>query len=293
MGFEQCHPAVIFIYFAAVITGMVAFQNPIFLAIGFLCAVAYSVKRGGRRAAIFDLALLPLVAAFALYYSSYNHFGMTVLKKNMIDNAMTLESLVYGLVLGITAAGVCVWFSCVHSVVTGDQVVYLLGRASPRLSLFLAIALRMVPRIKKQMKKIEIAQRGIGRGAGQGGLVRRLRNGIRILSMLITWMIEAMTTASVSMRSRGSGLRGRCAFSIYRFDNRDRAYVVAMFACLTLTLMGVILGQTDAVYDPRILLPTPTPISYLFFGGYAMLCLMPLLLELWADHRFRSARRRL
>ena len=290
MGFERCHPAVNFIYFAAVIFGMIGFQHPIFLLISFVCALGYSVKRGGWKALIFNLALLPPVAAFALYYSSYTHSGVTVLDKNLIGNNMTLESLVYGFVLGITAAGVCMWFSCVHSVFTTDKVVYLFGKVSPRLSLFLAILLRMVPRIKKEARKINIAQGGIGRGVNQGNLLQRLGNGIRILSMLITWTMESLATASESMRSRGSTLRGRKAFSIYRFDNRDRAYVIGVFVCLTVTLMGVMLKQMDMQYDPRIVFPGITPMSWLFFAGYALLCLMPLGLELWTEYRFRQAR---
>lgn len=293
MGFERCHPAVNFIYFATVITGMLVFQHPVFLLISFACAFIYSVKRNHWKALIFNIVLLPFVAAFAFYYSSFTHFGVTVLQKNMIGNNMTLESLVYGFVLGLSAAGTCIWFSCVYSVFSTDKVVYLFGKASPRLSLFLAILLRMVPRIKKEAKRINTAQRGIGRGAGQGNIFRRIRNCIRIFSMLITWTIESLTTVSESMRSRGSSLRRRKAFSIYRFDNRDRTYVVVVFACLTVTLMGVCLRQMDMQYDPRIVFPAITPMSWLLFGGYATLCLMPVALELWTEYRFRKARKAL
>lgn len=293
MGFERCHPAVNFIYFAAVIAGMILFQHPIFLAISFVCAFIYSVKRNGWKAVVFNSVLLPLVAAFALYYSSYTHFGVTVLQQNFIGNNMTLESLVYGLVLGFVVAGVLIWFSCVYSVFTTDKVVYLFGKISPKLSLFLAILLRMVPRIKKEAKRINTAQRGIGRGANQGNLWQRTRNCVRIFSMLITWTIDSLTTASESMRSRGSSLRGRKAFSIYRFDNRDRAYVIMLFACLTVTLMAVLLQQTDIIYDPRIIMTPITTMSYVFYAGYAVFCLMPLMLELWTEYRFKKARRSL
>ena len=293
MGFEKCHPAVNFIYFAGVIAGTIAFQHPIFLAISFLCAFAYSIKRNGWKALVFNLVLLPLIAAFALYYSSYTHFGVTVLEQNMIGNNMTLESLVYGFVLGSVVVGTLMWFSCVYSVFTTDKVVYLFGKVSPRLSLFLAIILRMVPRIKKEAKKINTAQKGIGRGVSQGNFFQRLRNCIRIFSMLITWTIESLTTASESMRSRGSSLRGRKAFSIYRFDNRDRAYVVGMFLCLTLTAMAVILRQTNIFYDPKIIMTPITAMSFLFYAGYGAFCLMPLGLELWTEYRFWKARRAL
>ncbi len=293
MGFERCHPAVNFLYFAAVIMGMITFQHPIFLAISFACAFAYSIKRNHWKALLFNLVTLPFVAAFALYYSSYHHFGVTVLRQNFIGNNMTLESLVYGFVLGTVVAGVCIWFSCVYSVFTTDKVVYLFGRVSPRLSLFLAILLRMVPRIKKEARKINTAQRGIGRGVNQGNLWQRARNCIRIFSMLITWVIESLSTASESMRSRGSSLRGRKAFSIYRFDNRDRAYVITLFTCLTVMIMGVLLKQTDILYDPRIRMNPITSMSFLFYAGYGFFCLMPLMLELWTEYRFKKARRQL
>ena len=288
MGFELCHPAVNLIFFAAVLVGMITFQHPVFLVISFLCAFAYSVKRNGWKAVVFNLCLLLFVVAFALYYSSYTHFGMTVLHQNMVGNNMTLESLVYGAVLGVIGAGICMWFSCVFSVFTTDKVVYLFGKVSPRLSLFLAIALRMIPRIKKEAKRINMAQQGIGRGANQGNLWQRIRNSLRIFSMLITWTIDSLTIASESMRSRGSSLRRRKAFSIYRFDNRDRLFVIGLFLCLTLTMMAVLLGQTDMVYDPKIIW---TQVNPLFCIGYGVLCLMPFGLELWTEYRFQKARR--
>lgn len=293
MGFERCHPAVNLLYFAAVLVGTVTFQHPVFLAISFLCACAYSIKRNGRKAALFALCLLPLVAVFALYYSSYHHFGVTVLRQNFIGNNLTVESLVYGGVLGLSIAGVLIWCSCVYAVFSTDKVVYLFGRVSPRLSLFLAIFLRMVPRMKQEAQKRNRAQQGIGRGVNQGNLFVRLRNALRIFSMPLTWLIGALATCSDAMRSRGSSLRGRTAFSIYRFDNRDRAYVIALFGCLTVVLMAVLLRQTTMVYDPAILMPPITPMSWLFYGGYAVFCLMPLGLELWTEYRFRRARRTL
>lgn len=288
MGFERCHPAVNLIFFAAVVASMITFQHPVFLVISFLCAFAYSVKRNGWKAGVFNLCLLPLIAAFALYYSSYTHFGMTVLHQNMVGNNMTLESLVYGAVLGVIGAGVCMWFSCVFSVFTTDKVVYLFGKVSPRLSLFFAIALRMIPRIKKEAKRINMAQQGIGRGANQGNLWQRFRNSLRIFSMLITWTIDSLTIAAESMRSRGSSLRRRKAFSIYRFDNRDRLFVIGLFLCMTLTMMAMLLGQTDIVYDPKIIW---TQVNPLFCIGYVVLCLMPLGLELWTEYHFQKARR--
>lgn len=183
-------------------------------------------------------------------------------------------------------------FMC-HAIFTTDKVVYLFGKVSPRISLFLSILLRMVPRIRQQAKKLNTAQKGIGRAVNQGNIFARFRNALRIFSMLITWTIDMLTNASESMQSRGSTLRGRTAFSIYRFDNRDRSYVVGTFLCLTLTVMAVLLKQTNIFYDPRITMTPVTAMSCLFYAGYAVFCLMPLGLELWTEYRFTKARKAL
>ena len=291
MGFESCHPAVNFIFFAAALYGTVCFNHPVFLAIAYVSAFAYSIRRCGKRAAAVNLCFLPLILAFGLYYSSYHHFGVTVLRQNFIGNNLTVESFVYGMVTGLRAAAVCMWLSCLFRVVSSDKVLYLFGRVSPRLSLFLTILLRFIPRIGREARKINLAQKGIGRGSNQGNVFRRLVNCLGIFSMLITWMISALVLESDSMRSRGSLLRGRTAFSIYRFDNRDRAFVIALFSGITLTAMGAILGATTMFYNPRIIWKPLENLSAVTAVGYAALCQLPMGLEFWTEYRFHRARR--
>lgn len=290
MGFECYHPAINLIYFVAVITATFLFRQPVFLGISYCCAFAYSIKRNGWRSLVFNLALLPLLAVFTFYYSSYNHFGITILGQNFIGNNMTLESIVFGATLGLQAAAFIMWMSCVHSVFTADKVVYLFGRVSPKLSLYLAIVLRMVPRLKTQARKISVARKAIGRGSNQGNFFCRMKNGLAICSMVVTWLLESFSTIAESMRCRGYSLKGRTAFSIYRFDNRDRSFVVALFACVTLLLMGFLLHQTSITFDPRIMMSPITGLSFLFYAGQLCLCLLPMSLEIIGEQIFRHER---
>ena len=290
MDFACYHPAINLIYFVSVIAGTFLFRHPVYLAVSLLSAFFYSVRRNRVRGLIFDLVLIPLAALFALYYASYHHFGVTVLRYNFIGNPLTLESLVYGLVLGSQWAVFFMWMSCVFSIFTADKAVYLFGRVSPKASLFLSILLRMVPRVKEEARRISSARKGIGRGPGQGNLFRRLGNCIAIFSMSVTWLIESLSAVSDSMRSRGYGLRGRTAFSIYRFDNRDRSFVIGLFTCLTVTAMAVLLDQTAAYFSPRLVINPITPLSCFFYLGYAVLCLLPAALEIIGGFRFRRLR---
>ena len=226
-----------------------------------------------------------------MYYSTYHHFGVTVLGKNFLGNDLTVESFVFGLIIWARAATTAMWLEAMFQVISADKVVYLFGRVSPRLSLALTVLLRFIPRISLEAGRIGLAQKGIGRGTGQGNVIRRCVNCLRIFSMLITWMISALALESDSMRSRGSLLRGRTAFSIYRFDNRDRAFAVTLCTLMTLTAMAAILGAGTMWYDPRILWKPLTGLSAATALGYAALCRLPMTVELWTERQFQKARR--
>ena len=64
-----------------------------------------------------------------------------------------------------------------------------------------------------------------------GGVLRRLRNAITILSIMVTWSLESAIETADSMKSRGYGLPGRTAFSIYRFDSRDQSALSWLLYC--------------------------------------------------------------
>lgn len=288
MRFDSYHPVINLIYFVAAIVCTIWFHHPVFLGISYICAFVYSVKLNGKRALIFNLCLIPLIFVYAAWYSYYNHFGITNLRQNFIGNHITLEAVVYGVVRGVTVAAVIMFFSCVFAVVSSDKVVYLFGRISPRLSLFLSIILRSVPRIRERAGKIEISREGIGKGVCQGNIFQRFFHGLSLVSIVITWTLEDFVESTVSMKSRGYSLRGRTAFSIYRFDNRDRSFVVMIFLCLTFVAAAIMLDQTEICYDPEIIMNPVTAMSFVFYGAYAVLLLLPVGLQIVGEMRYRK-----
>ena len=94
--------------------------------------------------------------------------------------------------------------------------------------------------------------------------------------------------SAASMKCRGYSLRGRTAFSIYRFDNRDRSFVIAIFACITVTLMAVMFNQTNIQYNPMIMMNRVTGMSMVFYATYVVLLLLPMGLQVVGERRFRK-----
>lgn len=288
MRFDSYHPVINLIYFTAAIICTVKFNHPVFLVISYLAAFVYSIKLNGKRSAIFNVCLIPLIFVYAAYYSCYNHFGVTEFRTNFIGNHITLEAVIEGCVRGVTIASILMICSCIFAVVSADKVVYLFGRISPRLSLFLSIILRFIPRVKQRAGRINLSRKGIGKGCGQGKLWKKLIHTCSFISILITWTLEDFVESAASMKCRGYSLRGRTAFSIYRFDNRDRSFVITLFLCLTLTIMGAAFNQTTILYNPEIIVNRITPFSIIFYAAYAVFLLLPMFLQLIGEKRFAS-----
>ena len=69
MRFDSYHPAINLIYFASAIGFTIWFDHPVYVGIAFAVAFAYSVKLKGLKGLAFDVCLIPLAAAWALWYS--------------------------------------------------------------------------------------------------------------------------------------------------------------------------------------------------------------------------------
>lgn len=279
-SFSSYHPIINFLYFVLVLIFTMFFMHPVSLVISLLSAVAYSVCLNGTKALRFSLtAVLPMMLIAALVNPIFNHEGATILTYLPSGNPLTLESMVYGVASAFMLAGVILWFSCYSTVMTSDKFVYLFGRVIPALSLVLSMTLRFVPKFKAQLQVVSEAQACAGRDTANGSLLQRAKNGVTILSILVTWSLENAIETADSMKSRGYGLPGRTAFSIYRFDSRDKLALLWLLLCGGYIVLGWALGGLRWWYYPMISgeLTGIFPISLQLV--YLSLCLTPVILN--------------
>ena len=305
-AFSRCHPILNFFYFAVVLGFTMFVQHPVFLGISFLAATCYAIWLSGLRRTMKMnfLFTIPGLLIVALLNPMLNHYGVTpLLYIESSGNWVTLEALVYGVVLGCVLFIVIEWFTCYNHIMTSDKFLYLFGKVIPALSLILSMALRLVPRFGKELTVIRNGQKCVGRDISSGSLFRRLRYGLDIISTLVTWALENAIETADSMKSRGYGLHGRTAFSIYRFDKRDKAIGTVLLVLFLIFFYGCIQGAGFARYNPRILLagfiiqqreaPVTCPpflswITYLCFGVF---CFTPLGLDMVEEIAMRQSRK--
>ena len=286
--FYTYHPILNMLFFIVVIGTTVFLLNPIILILSFLAAFAYSVKLKGRKALKFNLFyMIPLMLFAAAVNVFFVHEGATILGYFSNGNPITLESFVYGLFSALMIGSVIIWFSCFNEIISSDKTIYLFGRVLPKTSLIFSMILRLVPMYKAQIKIISNAQKGIGRDFTSGNIIERAKNGLKILSIMLTWALENGVETADSMKARGYGLKGRTSFSIFRFDSRDS--LLSTF--LGFLLVVFIYGLTKSIFYFRIY-PTVkwgefTLNSLPFYLSIGIIFFLPIILGIMEDLKWK------
>jgi len=289
--FSGYHPLINFLYFALVLAFSMFFMHPICLGISLVCAIGYDVYLDGRKAVRFGFVfMLPLMLFTMIISPAFSHAGVTILAYLPSGNPLTLESIAYGITSSVMLISVITWFACFTIIITSDKFVYLFGRIVPALSLVLSMTLRFVPRFTAQIKVVGESQRCVGRDVSDGNVIMRARNGITILSIMITWSLENAIETADSMKSRGFGLPGRSAFSIYRFDKRDGKALCFLLGCAVYILTGQLTGALYWRYFPSMKGVEAGFYPATVFMVYAALCLMPVILNIKEDRKWKRLR---
>ena len=287
--FAKYHPLVNFLYFALVIGFSMVVTHPIAQGISFVCAIIYAVQTEGKKAVLFTLKwCLPMMLLTAFMNPAFSHEGVTTLLYLPTGNPLTLESILYGVSAGVMLATVMLWFTNFSRVITSDKFIYLFGRIIPALSLVLSMTLRFIPKFKAQMYSVVDAQKSIGRDISQGSLWHRTKIAITVLSIMITWSLENAIETADSMKSRGYGLKGRTAFSIYRFDDRDKMAMLFLGFCGFFLFAGNMIDAFGFLYFPRLRYVGINTVTMAFEFVYFALCIMPVVLNGAEERKWKA-----
>ncbi len=289
--FKTYHPIVNFTYFVLVIGFSCFFMHPVCLGISITSGFTYSVMLKGRKALKTNLIyMLPMLVMTALINPAFNHEGITVLLYLPSGNPLTLESIIYGLCAGVMLVSVICHFSCYNEVMTSDKFIYLFGKIIPSISLIVSMTLRFVPKFTSQLKVVTNAQRCMGRDVGSGSVIKRAKCGLNILSIMTTWSLENAIETADSMKSRGYGIPARTSFSILTFDKRDKKALILILLLGIYTLAGSLMGKIDFSFFPSMQVANVSPFGISVFLAYLLLCICPIIIEIWEVRRWNALR---
>lgn len=285
-AFSGYHPIVNLAFFAAVLGMTMFIMQPVYLAISLICGCAYLLYMKGGRGMMRQVGyLLPVLLTMAVMNPLFNHEGVTILWYLPNDNPITLEAICYGMAAAAMMGASILWFNCCNCVFTSDKIIYLFGRVIPALSLLISMTLRFVPRFKNFLQNTLQVQKAMRKPQNKK---EQLQQALSAFSATVSWAMEQSIICADSMKSRGYGVAGRTAFSIFRFEKRDGFALIALaLLCIGATL-PCFTGSLTWMYYPSLtgtLLGVPQILAYACYAGA---CLLPLIIDLEEDRKWNS-----
>ncbi|MBQ5561985.1 MAG: energy-coupling factor transporter transmembrane protein EcfT [Clostridia bacterium] len=283
--FARFHPTVQFIYFSSVIFFAMFIREPVFLVISLIFSIIYSLYLGQRNSLkALLLFIVPMFVLIAVINPLFNHGGVTILFYLPDGNPFTRESLIYGFVSGGLFSVTMLWCICLRYIMTSDRIIYLFGRIAPKLSLLISMILRFIPKLSSHFREVRNARKSIGRDITDGNFRERISNGVRIVSAVIQWAMENSIDTADSLESRGYGLARRTSFSLFRFEKRDFGILLIISLCDICVLWGYFSGDLEFDYFPMISeIKWNLPLT----AVYLVLCIMPLILDISEDLKWK------
>lgn len=277
-SFEDYNPIVTAVYIGAV-AGIAMFcQNPILLALSLLGALLYFELRREKSTRAAHLWSALLFLATVLINPLMSHNGVTVLFV-LNDNPITAEAVVFGAVSATMLLAVLYWFRTFTRMMTSDKLLYLFGLLSPKLALTLSMAIRYVPMLGRQSRRIRRTQTAIGLYR-EDNVFDRVRGGMRVFSVLVTWALEGGIVTADSMEARGYGIGRRTHFSDFRFRRSDAGVLSVILLLSGVCIASMALGTLDVAFYPRIVWAEWSGIALTGYLSYAALALLPIALEM-------------
>ena len=138
--FASYHPAVLMLYFIAVLLIAMFTQNPVLLALALLGGVSFCTLLERPKDFLHNMAFyIPLFLMIAITNPLFSHNGVTPLFF-LNGNPVTLEAVLYGLDIAAMLVAVMYWFKCYNHIMTSEKILFLFGKVIPKLSLLLSTA---------------------------------------------------------------------------------------------------------------------------------------------------------
>ena len=285
--FAEHNPVAVAVYYLAAAGVCMFTLDPVVLAISLVGALVSLAVTGLMRQWRIHLYSLALFAVMALVNPLISHNGVTVLFV-INHNPITLEAFIYGAAAGAMILAVMTWFRAFTAVMTSDKLLYIFGSLSPKLALMLSMALRYVPLFIRQAQQVQASQQALGLYR-EDNLIDRMRGGMRVFSVMVTWTLENGIITADSMTARGYGVGRRSRFSIFRWTQHDVLLLAATLLLSACALWGMA-GRSIAYYPAIVFSPVTTRII-MGYAAYAVLTWLPAIItgkEAFKWHCLRS-----
>ena len=269
----EFHPITFFTYFTVLIGSVIFLGNPYLYVTVLISSLALSMYF--ERISIFKyfFKLLIISVLFALINPLFSHEGMTIITYFPDGNALTLESIYFGISMGILFIAIMLLFNVFNKTMWPDRWVELFGNISPNFALMISMIFRFVNRFITIYKRLK--------------QVHKNKSPFFYFSMIVTYALETSVDTADSMAARGYKTAKRTFYKRKKILISD--IIIIIISLLFLSFL-IYVHKTDSFrfyYYPNTFLYS----DYLSFikviSAYVIYTFIPLFIEIAEDIKWR------
>lgn len=287
-AFAVMHPWTNFIYIALVLVITMFTMNPVILAVSYVSSLVLGLYMQGSAFIKKNIMItIPVVIFSVLIQPIFNHSGVTPLFY-INDNMVCFENIIYGAVISLLLIAVIQWCSVAASYLSSEKMMYLFGSFIPSVGMIFSMILRMIPLMRKRYRQIHEAQMGLRGAETKKGIFERIGHFTNEFSTLITWSLESSMETSMSMESRGYGLKGRTSFNRFRFTLKDALTIIIMVECFAIAIIPIAGKKLSVYYLPMIYFTKFNIEGVLAVTAFAILTVIPMVIEITGNVQYKK-----
>lgn len=270
---KQYHPYAMTAYIVVFIIMVTAASQPIlqllFFLISWLLLMEFSEVSIAKQVRLNVL----MIGLAGISNPLFQHRGVWILF-HVGSIPVTLEAIGYGLTFGCMLSSLMNIMKVYALMIHTDQMLYMINRISPNAALLCSLSMQQLSRMQKQYEDICYARSLFKQETSWWSKVQEQ---IAIVSSVLTWLMETGMDTSLSMRSRGFGMRKRSCYHVYRLQRRD---ILVLLSCLGF-LLAYLAGISGVVFYwyPAMYQETNMTQLMICLGSMLFYAMLPMLLK--------------
>lgn len=245
-----------------------AFVQPALCVVSYVGVTLFGILLDGWRSSVrrllWQVSVVALIAAFNCVF--YQRGSTLLFEAGPLQ--LRLESLAFGLCMGLALVTAMQVFTLLGEVVQGDDALSLFGGSFPTCALMTSTALGLVPRLQADAREIGDVEKActsagaLASACGEEkecraglltGLASKVRARSRVVTTLMSNAMEDSLVKADSMRARGWGCGAKkTSYSRRGMASSDWALLAAVAAVAIFALVSAGISASEFAFYPSI-----------------------------------------
>lgn len=282
MKLTVIHPAVYVLYYFILIIFAFLYNDPYYL-VSFLVCISVLIALQGISREFKNVIkfFIPMSILIIILNPLTSHVGTTPIYI-MGNFFITLEALVYGVLMSLSLLIILLVFSSYNRAVSYQEMLYLFSKRFPHISMVTIMALRFIPLLNyrlTEVNKISKFNRTNTPPEGNQSWMDKIKRTTHLLAVVVSWSLEESMLTAKSMKARGYGIKERTSYISYKFRRTDYIFLSFITITVLISVTGLIQGYGRIEVYPTLSFNVSENLVNLYYFTFLALLLPIIYLE--------------